>query len=512
MRPWTSRKAIRERKVSQFAPAGVGRSFLVHNGDLRTLSRGLIERVMGRVVNDELLPPLEATHNNFDEMRWFRKKLGRFLPILTSWSYNDVVATYDGQKRKLYQQSNESLRLRPLSRLDAVRGAFVKFETIDCSVKVNPKPRIILPAHPRFNLSLGRYTKPAEKALYASIDKLCGGVSVVKGLNAEQTALAIVDAFTSVKDCVCLPMDMSHADRSVDTNLHRSLFSLLRDMYGPDPELDKLESYSIGKLDPHTGSFVSQIKARCRDGNASVTGVLGLSSGMMYTSMIMVHCIMGMTLTYLEEVGLRKKCRIINNGDDFLIFVPKKYKKLVDGLPAYYLKWGFKAVVEEGVDVVEQISFCQCQPIFDGQTWIMVRDPRTALSKDLLSVQVLDSRPKFDYFRDAKSRCGLSLTRGIPVCQAFYEMLGRGARPNKKDRKIYAPQSGMEYMVRGMKRDDKVITAEARYSFFLAFGVIPDSQIAMERAYTCFQPDWGPETRVEVFTQNLINSTLINYN
>jgi hypothetical protein len=40
--------------------------------------------------------------------------------------------------------------------------------------------------------------------------------------------------------------------------------------------------------------------------------------------------------------------------------------------------------------------------------------------------------------------------------------------------------TGFEYMAKGATRSASPPTAEARYSFWLAFGILPDAQLAIE--------------------------------
>jgi len=348
----------------------------------------------------------------------------------------------------------------------------------------------------RANIKLAQFTKPAEHVLYKALDRLCGGTSVVKGLNAEETAASIEAAMLSVSDSVVIPVDMSHADASIGDECMAMLFTVLRRMFVGDPELDRLEEFCAGVM--RGGERVRLIRARTIEGNIAVEGKLGLASGAMYTSMVMVLTILTIVQTFYEQQGIRRECRVVNNGDDFLLIVPKRHSsRVVDNFPKYCLDWGFKAIMEKAVSVIEEVSFCQCQPVYDGERYIMVRDPRIAISKDIMTTQDVTNSAKFDYFRKAKADCGSSLTNGIPIYEDFYAFLGRGTEMTKK-RKDWSPTCGMEYMARGLARKSG-ITQMARYSFWLAFDILPDVQVAIEEEYRRLTPKWGKPHRVEAF-------------
>jgi hypothetical protein len=65
--------------------------------------------------------------------------------------------------------------------------------------------------------------------------------------------------------------------------------------------------------------------------------------------------------------------------------------------------------------------------------------------------------------------------------EAFYEALGRGVE--RKRWKEQPVETGMQYMAYGMDRANCKITPEVRCSFYFAFGLSPDEQVAIEEYY-----------------------------
>jgi hypothetical protein len=167
---------------------------------------------------------------------------------------------------------------------------------------------------------------------------------------------------------------------------------------------------------------------------------------------------------------------------------------VLQGLEDWFLSMGFTMVVEDPVYILEKVVFCQTQPVCDGFEWTMVRDVRTAMAKDTVSVKPLSSPSAVSKWVEAISDCGLSLTGGIPVWHSFYSYLKRvghirsKTRQNSRRRKnnIYYDnlmQTGFFYMAKGMKRENLNVTPAARLSFYLAFDVQPDLQVAIENEF-----------------------------
>jgi len=92
----------------------------------------------------------------------------------------------------------------------------------------------------------------------------------------------------------------------------------------------------------------------------------------------------------------------------------------------------------------------------------------------------------------AVGECGLSLTSGIPVFQEMYKAYIRhGEKSDIKNSVGW--QCGMTHMAKGLHPKEAPVSEDARYSFYVAFGVTPDEQEALEEYYR----SWQFEARVE---------------
>jgi len=182
-------------------------------------------------------------------------------------------------------------------------------------------------------------------------------------------------------------------------------------------------------------------------------------------------------LSYLEHRGI--DARLANNGDDCVLVLERSQLHRLDRISDWFSDFGFKLTREDPVDVFERVVFCQAQPVMVGGQYRMVRDPWTAMSKDCVSLLSWDGPEQFAVWRDAIGICGLELTRGVPVWESYYRSIAGSGRNKGGVAAVY--DTGMGYMARGVR--DAQVDSEARYSFWAAFGIDPDLQVAMENSW-----------------------------
>lgn len=187
-------------------------------------------------------------------------------------------------------------------------------------------------------------------------------------------------------------------------------------------------------------------------------------------------------LAYLEAHGLGNgRARLANNGDDCVVICDSSDLEELSGLDQWFLDFGFTLTRELPVEVFEKIEFCQFQPVLCSTGWRMVRNPHVAMSKDATSLLSWDTEEDVKAWACAISSCGLSLTTGVPVWQAWYERLSRvGSYRESATDSVY--DSGLGYASRGVQLG--VITPESRVSFWRAFGILPDHQEDFEAEFS----------------------------
>lgn len=198
-------------------------------------------------------------------------------------------------------------------------------------------------------------------------------------------------------------------------------------------------------------------------------------SGDMNTGM--GNCLLMCAMVWALGRSLKVPLRLANNGDDCMLILPRRHESKVRGaIPDWFARFGFVMEVEPTVDVFERISFCQTNPVY-AHGWVMCRDPRSCIQKDLVSS--LDLGTGAQKWAHAIGEGGLALSSGIPVLQEFYLMLMRAGKPGKTANHPWL-ENGFSMLGRGLSSKATKVSVEARVSFWRAFGWTPDLQEALE--------------------------------
>jgi len=380
--------------------------------------------------------------------------------------------SYQAPKRGMYLRAIESLNVKPFTEKDAAIKAFLKFEKYNFKPSKRVVPRIISPRNPRFTVSLGRYVKPIEKRIYKIIDMhIYGSPTVMKGLNQYQRGKVISDHWGAFLDPIAIGIDAKRFDQHVSLEALRWEHSIYKLFYPKNKEFNKLL-----KLQEHNKCFL-----RTNDGSLKYTTIGGRMSGDVNTSCGNVLIACSLVKAYADFLGVN--IRMVNDGDDCVIFMESKHEEVFRrNLNTWFIKSGFQMEVEPTVSILEQIVFCQSQPVFDGTQYLMVRDPRTHIAKDCVALKPLDNPSISKMWMASVGKCGLSLTGGIPICSAFYGSLVRGSCGSKILRD--PTMNKYHFLGTGMDRSAiRDILPSTRYSFWLAFGICPDEQVACEKFY-----------------------------
>lgn len=456
---------------------GPGVSFFTHNNSVSNARRAILERVFYREVNGELVPPPSTTDRVWSaDIGEFRSRLFRKLPALDPRSLEEFLESYSGDRRyRRYQQAVESLGHTPVEPRDSWVSAFVKAEKIQAKPGKDPCPRLIQPRDPRYNAALGRWLRHLEKPLYKAIAKATAGhrvtAQVAKGRNAQQTASLLRDTWDRFLDPVVVSLDASRFDQHVSVPALKFEHSVYRHAYRKHDtrELNTLLSWQLS----------TRGSVRATDGAIRYNNRGGRMSGDMNTSTGNCLLMTAMMWSWTAR-ATRRQAAVVDNGDDVLVFLERDdLTGFQEGLSEFFNALGFTIVVESTADVFEQIQFCQTQPVWLGDSWVMVRDPRVCIAKDLSTlIDIRHPRALARYLR-AVGDCGISLTGGCPILQSFYQNL-RSYSDVPFSNRDNQMEGGFYKLAEGMTRQAAEITTEARVSFWLAFGIEPHDQFLME--------------------------------
>ncbi len=404
-------------------------------------------------------------------------------------------------KRALYEQAVESLIHQPVCSRDAEIKPFVKIEKSLKNIYSGdiPDPRVIQPRSPRFNVEYGRYVSAIEKKVYQSINDLMPGrVTVMKGLNVIEVAEVFAEAWGSFPDPVAVQLDASRFDQHVCVAAMRWKHKVYRKFLDMNEEELKLFLW-LSKC-----QYATAASARDRDHQLRYKVNGSLCSGDVDTSVTAIILVCAMFYTFLKQQGV--DYRFIDNGDDCVVILNRSDLNVFDTLPDFMGKLGFVYRIDGVVDVLEQIKFCQCHPVFEGHKgrYVMVRDPHDALAKDTVIVKSGISFSEECGIYKAVAQGGLALYGDMPLYHTFYSELLSHYGGAKCPR--YYPGS---YMMKTMsQRVSATYTTphdSTRLSFFRAFGVSPERQREVEGLYK--SPRQG---ETEVWYADLVPDCLVD--
>lgn len=448
---------------------GAGTNYGVHANNATNLARGITERVLYVQRDGGLCKPPQPREDAFGRLNSLRERLVKRMPPTPVVAMEDYPQLYNGRKRAIYQRALDSLKLRGVSRVDSIVSTFLKAEKINFTAKVDPAPRVIQPRSPRYNLMVGRYLKKFEKRVFAAFQREFRYPVVLKGLNASDVGSWMHRHWQSFERPVAVGLDASRFDQHVSVAALKFEHSFYNAAFQSDELREllgwQLRNRGIARVEGKRFDYTTD---GCR-----MSGDINTSLG----NCIIMSCIV---IGYCEDRGI--EFRLANNGDDCVVFVEQSDLHRLDGIDEWMLDFGFTLTREAPVYDLERVVFCQAQPVFTSTGWRMVRDPRTAMSKDCVSLVGWQEDITFRYWAHAISSCGLSLTRGVPVWEAWYEQLaslGDGAVSRGVQERV--EECGMYYMSRGVVGGE--VSAESRVSFWRAFGILPDAQIALEQWY-----------------------------
>ena len=169
--------------------------------------------------------------------------------------------------------------------------------------------------------------------------------------------------------------------------------------------------------------------------------------------------------------------------------------------------YGFRLTTEKPVFELDELEFCQTKPVFDGKFWRMCRIPQTLFQKDTICTVPIQNSKVLRKWYNAVGKCGLALTRGLPVLQSFYKAyLRSGLESSDKFVHHIYKNTGMSERLSDLNTFSDDITEEARVSFATAFKILPDMQRDLERYFDSLVLS----DEITTITGNIRDSNLIH--
>lgn len=462
--------------------------------------RAFAERYFTCKVGDRFEPALSTGDKQWmgdPLMREFCEKMHKSIDLAPTIGVHDVVELYKGAKYKTYEQAERRYWNDGLKQMDAALKSFVKFEKCD----LLKAPRVINPRDAKYNLILGKFLKPNEKNYFKAISRVYGQSHVViKGMDALKCATAIEECWDETENPVAIGGDASKFDMHVSRSaLKFEHVCYLRNYCSSYEDAQRLrwwgevtfsqgvdfsEGWSdgsqlawllAGQLDNHGTAYFKDGKLKFKMSGTRASGDLNTSLG---------NCIIMCALTYCWQKTCGVKCRLANNGDDCVYFIRHQDESAWRcGFDEYYRSRGFRMVLEDTVDELSHVEFCQCHPIRTYEGLKMVRNPKSLIEKGAMCLMPDLTISGLRKWMMAVGIAEGSLGRGVPIIQNFATAMRRnGVRCTSRYMVNAFRQSGRVYQADFDYRTEP-ITDQARVDFYSAWGITPDQQIAMEKYY-----------------------------
>lgn len=450
--------------------SGENRKMKINNPDIDTLATALLERVFYHERNGGYEEPHQPSLRHvFKTLRQFRGKLLGIVGKATPVSPDEFAQMYKGRKATIYQAAAMEYMTVGVRRSDACSDAFVKCE----KVPYNKAPRCIQPRRVVYNVGVGKYLRPYEHKLYQSVQHVFGSATpvIMKGFNCVSTAEILVAKFSSFNRPVAIGLDASRFDQHVSAAMLKWEHSIYNAMFGSE-ELAQLLGWQIS----------NRGRGFCDDGFLRYKCLGRRFSGDMNTALGNCLIMCGMIYAYAKERDVA--IDLANNGDDCVVFMEAEdEQRFSEGLDEWFANLGFVMTVEKPVYRQEDIEFCQMRPLsLGGGKVVMCRDFIKAREKDSMIINGVQNEMAYRKWLRAVGECGLAIASGVPIFQSYYSLYNRfGVSSKMKDSVQF--QSGFLHLSKGLHPRVRPVTEEARESFYLAFGVTPDEQIALEEYY-----------------------------
>lgn len=463
-----------------------GRVLQINNADIGTLETAIMERLFYCKVDGQFLePPIPRTRTVFAQLSPFIRKLNRHIVRhSTPVSPDELVQMYKGRRRKIMEAAAERLSRYGISRELAVSTTFVKCE----KVKGEGAPRGIQPRNPVYNVALGVYIKPIEHEIYSSIQDVFESETpiVMKGLNVDEIGNILESKWNEFADPVGIGLDAVKFDMHVSAAMLKWEHHVYQKAYpNDDGSLRKLLTWQVH----------NRGRGFCYDGKLKFKISGRRFSGDMNTAL--GNCLIMCSIIYTLGEELDIRLQLLNNGDDCVIIMEKcNVDKFQEAVVDWFLNLGFRLTREKPVYSIEDIEFCQMKPVRIGDSYRMVRLFNKSREKDSISILNITNPKTYAKWMGAVGEGGLALNSGIPVLQSFYQAYMRvGVQSNIS--RATQMECGALFLRMRMEAKATIISVDSRVSFWLAFGITPDEQLALEEYYDRLDLSFAPVVAID---------------
>lgn len=420
---------------------------------------GCLANELAALHNRHLIRKIEPVPARFRFVAdWWRRQLPQVR--CTEWTEAKVLANTPTSRKKRVERAFSDLHRYGLTDRDVKVQAFIKHEKAE-DTPADPlgakDPRMIQYRSFKFTARLQQYLLPMEHKIFKWGQTLEKATSLkdrlfAKGMNSWQVGSWVADNWADFARPRADLWDVSRFDAHMGKLVREYLeFPVYRKM---NPDIAwMLQAMRKNKCRTKNGVVYESSYTMC-------SGEACTSSG---DSLVMA--------AVLKYIYRNTDARILVNGDDSVVICDDSFKPdhtvFEDcGLPTKY----------ETADIMEHVEFCQCRPVKVGGRWRMVRNPIRVLSR---SVHTIKNFAGVGPYADWLSSVGVgevACNDGVPILQQWGMYLkSHGNMRNHFLEEVMARRPGEKF------RGPANIDSEARISFALAWGIMPDQQRAWEQ-------------------------------
>jgi len=364
-------------------------------------------------------------------------------------SREQVVARKTGTKRQIYARALQTLQHKPICSKDARLKTFVKNER-----KLATKaPRAIQARTARYTLELQRYILPFDTQL----KKISS-----KGLTPDQRAKRLLLIASHFDDPVWILADHSRYDSRQHSGWLKAEHAYYQEHYPGDSYLRELLAMQIDNRGTTFHGIHYDVRGtRCSgDGNTS--------TGNTYNNAAIIE----------EWLQFLPKIEYDLTGDDSAICIERSSIPLIDAEMLNSI--GFETTYKI-VESIEEVEYCQCNPVNLGNKWTMVRNPLRAITRSTICIDNNIKTPElFRRWIHSVGLCELALNSGVPIMQEFAVWAAR-----QHTKTIITSDHNEYYKEQIAKSKENAravpITSTARVSFSKSFGITPTKQVEIEK-------------------------------
>jgi hypothetical protein len=304
----------------------------------------------------------------------------------------------------------------------------------------------------------------------------------MKGFNVQRVGRICAAKWHSFRNPVAVGLDATKFDMHVSRWVLQWEHDIYLKIFNGNPLLRTLLNRQM----------FNDGRGYCADGKLKYKFTGKRCSGDMNTALGNCLIMCAMVWAYAKERGVAIK--LMNNGDDCVVFMEADdLAKFNQGLSEWFLELGFRMVAEKPVYALEEIEFCQMHPILTANGWTMVRNIPAAMHKDSLCLLPLRNEKEMREWLGAVGDCGVALTHGVPVASSYYRMMrGEGTKRTKFGEQLLL-HAGARMLSMGIEGVEDTIIPEARYGVWVAWGILPDHQVALEQRFESTQIDYSDD-------------------